>query len=154
MPRIHTYGAADPTPRTHADIAASTPLKEIVEIAGGSLPYALDQDEPLDAAKTVGELFGDGNAHVIVHSCREVRVTITYGGASQSVQAKPGWRINKIRREAIKAFQIDGASAADLVLRLPESGEEIPQTDPIGGYAAEGTCSVTLDLAPHVRAQG
>ncbi|WP_433461805.1 hypothetical protein [Spirillospora sp. CA-128828] len=75
-------------------------------------------------------------------------------GASRNVQAKPGWRVGKVRREAIKAFQIDDASAADLVLRLPDSSEGLPPTDPIGGYTAEGTCSVALDLAPHVRAQG
>ncbi|WP_328855384.1 hypothetical protein OHB01_12620 [Microbispora hainanensis] len=154
MSRIHTYVAADVTPRTHTDIAPGTPLNEIVAVGSGSLAYGFDQDEALDVTKTVEELFGGGNVHVIVHSCREVRVTVTYGGSSRIVQAKPGWRVAKVRREAINAFQIDEASAAELVLRLPGSGEELPETDPIGGYAAEGTCSVALDLAPHVRAQG
>ncbi|MEO3810787.1 hypothetical protein ABGB17_17445 [Sphaerisporangium sp. B11E5] len=154
MPRIHTYVATDTTPRTYADIAPSTPLKELVNLGDSSLAYGLDQDEALDVTRTVEELFGSRNAHVIVHSCREVRVTVTYGGSSRNIQAKPGWRVAKVHREAIKAFQIDEASAADLILRLPGSTEELSETVPIGGYAAEGTCSVALDLAPHIRAQG
>lgn len=152
--RVHTYAAGSPRAVTHPEVTPDTPIGDLVEVAEGEQVYRLDDDVELDLKQTSAEAFGDGPGHVVVHHCHEVTVTVAYAGTEKQFTVRPSSRIKKVRAEAVDAFGLDKASSADLVLRLPDSTEELPTTSPIGAYVPKGTCAITLDLVHLTRPQG
>lgn len=152
--RIHTYSAGGRDAVTHPDTPPETALHAVVAVDGGEHVYQVGSEAEIDLDHAVGELFGSEPGHVLVHHCREIAVTVDYAGAAKLVTAHPATRVKAVLIEAIKAFGLDPAASADLVLRLPGLSDELVVTNPIGAYVPKGSCAVTLDLVHLVRPQG
>jgi hypothetical protein len=152
--RVHTYGAGDAEPHTHPDVPPETRLGDLAAIEAGEVAYRVGDGGEVEAHRTLAEIFGEGPGHVIVHHCREITVTVAYGGTERDLDVRPSTKIEDVRAEAIAAFGLDPATAADLVLRLPGSTEDLPSTRPIGIYVPKGSCVLTVDLVHAVRPQG
>src|SRR6266496_1658795 len=132
--RIHTYAAGSQSAVTHPEVAPDVRLRGLVIIEAGEAAYRIGDEAEVDVEVTVSEIFGEGPGHVIVHHCREIAVTISYAGADKVITVRPSARIEEIRTEAIKVLGQDPLSSADLVLRLPGSAEELPDTSPVGAF--------------------
>jgi hypothetical protein len=63
-------------------------------------------------------------------------------------------RRKHVRAKAIEALQLDAATSADLVLRLPGATTDLAASHPIGSYVPKGTCCLTVDLVHVLRPQG
>ncbi|MEU9891485.1 hypothetical protein [Sphaerisporangium sp. NPDC051011] len=154
MTRIHTYARGPQGMLTHTDIPGRTRLRDLLTLEPDEVVYRLDEDAELDIERTVEELFGQGAGQVIVHSCKKVKITVSYAGVQKVVEVKPSARIRRVLKKAVDAFEITDAEATDLVLHLPGSTDDLPVTNPVGMYIPRGTCSAALDLAHLVRSQG
>jgi hypothetical protein len=152
--RVHTYSAGVPGAVTHPDIAPETKLTELLAVNVDERVYRVGHGVEIDIKLTVEELFGVDPGHVLVHHCREITVIVAYVGTDQRIEVHPSTHVKKVREKAIAAFGLDQAASADLVLRLPGSGNELPPTSPIGAFSAQGSCALTLDLVHLVRPQG
>ena len=152
--RVHAYGPGTRTAVTRPDAAGETRLRELVIIEADEAVYQVGGHDEIDIQLTVAEIFGDGPGHVIVHSCREIIVTVDYTGKSVIVKAPPPERVGDIHAQAVRELRLDPAQSTDLVLRLPGTTEELPDDAPVGAYVPKGTCALTLDLVHAVRPQG
>ena len=152
--RIHIYSAGGQAAVTHPDVQPGTPLRELVALQDGNRLYVVGQDAEIAPGSTAGEIFGDQPGHLIAHHCHQIAITAVYSSRDELVKAHPSTLVRDVRTEAIKEFPLSPAEAADLVLRLPGSTEDLVATNPIGMYVPEGTCAVTVDLVHAIRPQG
>jgi hypothetical protein len=152
--KIHSYAAGAQAAVTHPSAAGETRLRELIVIEADEVAYRVGDNTEVDVELTVVEIFGDGPGHVVVHPCREIKVTVDYQGANTVVKARPSERLGEIRDQAVKELPLPPGQATDLVLRLPGSSEELPEHSPIGAYVPRGTCALTLDLVHAIRPQG
>ncbi len=152
--RIHSYTAGAQSAVTHPDAAPDTRMGELITIETGETAYRVGDGAEIDVQLTILEIFGTEPGHVIVHACREIAVTVSYAGTVKVLTARPWLPVSDVRAEAIAALELGPGSSADLVLRLPGSGDELTVTSPIGAYVPAGKCAVRLDLVHVVRPQG
>lgn len=152
--RLHTYTAGSGAAITQPDVDPQTPLREIIVVEADEAVFRVGDEVEIVLDVTVVELFGDEPGHVIRHHCKAVAVTVEYGGIAKEVKAHPATRVSEVRKEAVKAFELDPATSADLVLRVPGSTEDLVATAPIGAYVPKGSCALTVDLVHVVRPQG
>ncbi|WP_322769326.1 hypothetical protein [Frankia sp. Cr1] len=152
--RVHLYAAGERDAVTHPDIPPTTHLAELVTVGADERAYRVGDDAELDIALTIEDLFGAEPAHVLVHPCRVITVTVSHTGTERKIEALPSTRVSRVREEAIRAFRLGRAESADLTLRLPGSPEDLPTSSPIGAFVPKGKCGLILDLVPIVRPQG
>jgi hypothetical protein len=163
--RVHLYTAGSIEART----LTATPearLRDLVELADGEQGFVVDDGhdeedesdgddgEGADPDATVAALFGTGSGHLVTHTCRRVAITVAYAGGEQIVKVPPSARLRQVRRRAIAAFGIAAADAADLVLRLPGSDQDLDLTLPAGAIVPQRSCEAAVDLVHTVRPQG
>ncbi|MFI9833743.1 hypothetical protein ACIHIX_39350 [Streptomyces sp. NPDC051913] len=151
--RVHTYKGGQGGAETR-EVEATARLADVVMIEADAKAYRVGDETELDAQLTVAELFGEQPGHVVVHKCHRIEVTVAYAGTEKVVQAHPATRVRQVRKEAVEAFGIPSADAADLVLRLPGTTTDLRLTDPVGSIVPAGSCAVALDLVHAGRSQG
>jgi hypothetical protein len=152
--RVHAYSAGTRTAVTHPDAAGETRLRELVIIEADEVAWQVGGDIEIDVELTIAEIFGHGSGGVIVHGCREITITVDYAGKGVVIKARPSECVGEVRAQAIEELRLDSGQAADLVLRLAGTTEELPEGSPVGAYVPKGTCALTLDLVHAIRPQG
>ncbi len=151
--RLHIHSPGTPAPLTHPDAAADSRLRELVVVEADEHVYRVGTAEEIDIELTLVEIFETSDhGHVIKHPCHEIKVTADYAGHEAQVTARPGELVKKLRADVIKKLEIDTATAADLVLRLPGQETDLVATIPVGAYAT--ACSLVVNLIHLVRPQG
>lgn len=151
--RVHTYKGSQGEAETW-EVEPQARLSDVVSVEADEKAYRVGDEVELDVELTVVELFGEQPGHVIVHRCHRIEVTIAYAGAEKVVRAHPATRVRQVRKEAVEAFGIPSADAADLVLRLPGTTTDLRLADPVGSIVPAGSCAVALDLVHAGRSQG
>src|SRR5437764_15085596 len=152
--RVHTYAAGSPAAVTNPDVDPKTKLITLVSIEADEHVFRVGDDVEIGIELTIGELFGTSPGHVLVHHCRQVTVTVSYVGTVKTIEVHPSAHVKKVREKAIAAFGLNPATAADLVLRVPGTNDDLPPNSPIGAFVPKGSCAVQLDLVHLVRPQG
>ena len=153
--RIHVFTAGKEAAVTHADADPQQTLRALIGVEIDELVYRVgDEIVELDVDVTLVELFGDESGHVIRHHCKEVPITADYTGQQRTVEVHVSTPVRTVLNQVLKAFELAGSAAADLVLRLPGSSTDLPLGAPIGAFIPTGTCSLTVDLVHLVRPQG
>jgi len=152
--RIHVYEAGGQSAVTHPDADGQQTLRGFIGIEVDERVYRVGDEVELDVDVTLIELFGDAPGHVIRHHCREVSVTAAYAGQERTVKAHVTAPVREVLDEILKAFELQGAAAADLVLRLPDSSTDLALGAPIGAFVSKGVCDLVVDLVHLVRPQG
>jgi hypothetical protein len=152
--RVHTYAPGTQAAVTHPDVAPDAKLADLITVELDEQVYRVGDDVEIDINLTVVEIFGNDPGHVVVHHCREITIVVSYVGTDRTIEVHPSAHVKQVREKAVAAFGLDPGAAADLVLRLPNSTEELPPTSPIGAFVPKGTCALSLDLVHLVRPQG
>lgn len=152
--RIHTYAPGAGGAVTHVDVAPDVVLRELLVVGTNEYVYRVGDEVEIDVERTVVDIIDEEVVHVITHPCRSITVIVSYAGDDKDITVHPAAHVKRVRAKAIETFEIDPASAADLVLRLPGSNDDLPLQHPIGTYVPKGTCGLTVDLVHAVRAQG
>lgn len=152
--RVHVYKQGSSNALTHADVAPTKRLDEIVELNIDERVYRVGSMEELALEATFFEIFGDESGHVIVHGCKQITISVSYAGAQVELEEHPSTQVAEVFTKAIRSLGIDSGSSVDLTLRQPGSSEDLDAVKPIGTYVPKGTCSLILDLVHIVRPQG
>jgi ribosomal protein L32 len=143
---------------THIDEAdANVSLSELIVVVEGDFVFVDDKGEPVDIALTLIEIAVAADTHhhhIHHHSCKAIKVDITYNGRPVSMSVTPNLRVEDVLLQAIADFGIDPVSAADLVLRLPGTDQDISGSTFIGELVPRGDCTLKLNLLPGSREHG
>ena len=107
--------------------------------------YLEDQDDDLDKGITITEASIKHGDHIFVGRCKKVSVSILYAGRTFSTSVSPATSIKKLRKLALKHFEIDDLSGADLLLWFNK--EPLDNRQLIGSLTDYPSCGVSLVLA-------
>jgi len=107
--------------------------------------YLEDQDDDLDKGISISDANIKNGDHIFVGRCKKVSVNILYAGKSFSTSVSPATSIKKLRKLALKHFEIDDISGADLLLWINK--EPLDNRQLIGSLTDYPSCGVSLVLA-------
>jgi hypothetical protein len=107
--------------------------------------YIEDQDDDLDKGISIKEANIKHGDHIFVGRCKKVSVNILYAGKSFSTSVSPATSIKKLKKLALKHFEIDDISGADLLLWINK--EPLDNRQLIGSLTDYPSCGVSLVLA-------
>jgi len=127
-------------------------IRDIITVAD-DLIFLDDDDEPIDVNLTLAQAIGGRGRHhhhydIHRHPCRWINAYISYGDATQTLQAAPSSRIATVRLRALDLFGIEPDTAASLVLRIPATEADLPEGDYLSNQAGPKPCRIDLTLVP------
>ncbi|WP_146763231.1 hypothetical protein [Micromonospora noduli] len=151
--RIHMFTTGDAVAQTR-EVEPDVRLGDLLVLEEDEKAFAVDDEVELDVTATVEAALAGRPGHLATSACRQIAVTVGYGGADKVVKVHPAIRLRQVRKRAIAAFGISQAAAADLVLRLPGETEDLDLNAPVTTIVPGRTCSAMVDLVHTVRPQG
>jgi hypothetical protein len=127
-------------------------IRDIITVAD-DLIFLDDDDEPIDVNLTLAQVIGERGRHhhhydIHRHPCRWINAYISYGDGTQTLQAAPSSRIATVRLRALDLFGIDPDTATNLVLRIPATDADLPESEYLSNQAGPKPCRIDLTLVP------
>jgi len=127
-------------------------IRDIITVAD-DLIFLDDDDEPIDVNLTLAQVIGGRGRHhhhydIHRHPCRWINAYISYGDGTQTLQAAPSSRIATVRLRALDLFGIDPDTATNLVLRIPATDADLPESEYLSNQAGPKPCRIDLTLVP------
>ena len=140
--KIETFEVADDNAR----------IRDIIAI-GVDLVFIDDDEEPVDVELTLAQaITGRGRHHdhhdIHRYPCRWIDAHVSYGDASQTLQAPPSSRIATVRLRALDLFGLNPNTAETLVLRIPAADTDLPESDYLSDLVGPKPCRIDLSLLP------
>jgi hypothetical protein len=136
------------------DINATTIRAEPMDEAGLGGPGARlgGVEDPLGSTDTVD--IPEVKAHIGIHRCRRVRVTINFVGEHKERRFVPSATIQAVRRWAIGAhgFNLSAEEQPEHEVGVCSTGVIADRDERVGALATR--CALCLDLAPTNRFRG
>jgi len=141
------------------DISPETTASALLGPTGEHFVFLDNVEEPIDIDVVLVEIITVRGGqplhhHVHRHPCAKIIVRVNYGGDPRDVHAAPNATVGTVLTRALRVYGIDSATGADLVLRLPGSATDLPQTAHIGDVHRGSGCSLELNLLPAHREAG
>lgn len=152
--RVHSFSGGSGFVITHPEAPPDQPIAELLDMKDNECAYVVGSDIALDPKVTLAEVFPGGIGHLLTHRCREVKLTAGYAGHTAHLDVHVATLVSVVLKQAAHDLKIDPATAADLVIRVHGSTEDMVLTNPIGAYLDKGDCQLTVDLVHVVRPQG
>jgi len=158
---VHTHDGVDPKlVKAGEDATVKQLIDKIVaaaELKGDPdeelLLFLEDVDEPLEHHRKVCECEIRHHHHVHCHRCHSIKVSVFYNG-DKHASFPPSAKVERVLEWAIKAFKLTPAEAAEKILTLKGSDDELPLEAHIGSFAKPHECSVSLCLTAPVEVNG
>lgn len=113
-----------------------------------------DEGNDLPQAMSLKQAGVRDRSRVHVHRCHKVKVTVNFNGETKSDDLPPSTRVEKLKKWAVKEFDIDKVEATEHALQLCGTADRPDEDTHIGTLTPNGTCSVCFDLVPKVRVEG
>jgi len=113
-----------------------------------------DADEPHAPHTTVADTKLRHHGHIHCHPCHRIEVTVNFNGPPKSRKFAPSARVARVRRWALKAYDLTGPAASDFMLQICQSDQRPRLTQHLSELVKSGTCSICFDLVKEVTPQG
>ncbi|MEY2474056.1 MAG: hypothetical protein QOK28_3385 [Actinomycetota bacterium] len=152
--RLHRFSAGTGSVITHPEAPPDQPIGQLLDIEDGESAYVVGSDIALDINLTLAQLFPGDVGHLVTHRCRDAKITAVYAGHRARLDVHVATLVSGVLDQAVHDLKIDAATAADLVIRLHGSTEDMVLTNPIGAYLDKRNCQLAVDLVHVVRPQG
>lgn len=118
------------------------------------LVWLEEAEEPLSLQTNLVEAKVKNHSRVQVHTCRHIDVMVMYNGQTQSRSFPPSTTVGKVKKWAVREFNLSEADATDHVLQLSGTTTQPTEDIHIGALAQASECSLGFDLLPKSRIQG
>jgi hypothetical protein len=127
-------------------------IQDIIAVRD-DLIFLDDDDEPIDVKLTLAQaISGRGRHHehhdIHQHPCRWITAHISYGDATETLQAAPSSRVESVRRRALDKFGLTTEIATTLVLRVSDTGTYLRHGDYLSDLIGREPCRLDLNLIP------
>ena len=136
------------TPSADEHLFISAANDDAAEVGGEE-----DADEPVSHHTKAADAGLQHHGHVHCHPCRRIEVTVNLDKA-KSRKFAPSARIARVRRWALRAFELSGPAASDFVLQICQSDQRPRLNQHLAELVKQGTCSICFDLVKEVTPQG
>jgi len=93
-------------------------------------------------------------AHVHIHRCRHIEVTVNFNGKNISKTFPPSATIGRVKKWATKEFGMSEKDASEHVLQISGTRNSLDVDIHIGTLVKHPACHVSFDLVPKVRVEG
>lgn len=113
-----------------------------------------DSLEPVSASATLAAAGIRHHSHLHCHRCHRIEVSVNFQGETKTRKFAPNARIARVRRWALRAFQLTGPAASDFILQLCGSDQGTRPNQDLAELVTPGTCSICFDLTKEVTPQG
>jgi hypothetical protein len=158
---VHTHEGVEPKLVQAGEDATVKQLIDEITVAAGLkggpdeklLLFIEDVEEPLEHDRKVCECEIRHRHHVHCHPCRSIKVDVFYNGDKHAT-FPPSAKVARVLEWAVKAFKLTPAEAADKILTLKSSEDELPLDAHIGSFAKPHECAVNLCLTAPVEVNG
>jgi hypothetical protein len=135
------------------DIDGAATLARLTDEAGpsDSTARSADGDDPPETTDTPVGVTGATAAHVHLHPCRRVLVTVNCSGRQKQRRFIPTATIQAVRRWAVGShgFNLPASEQPDHEVGVCDTGVVAERTQRVGALATR--CALCLDLAPKER---
>ncbi|MGE3467240.1 MAG: hypothetical protein AB7J13_09930 [Pyrinomonadaceae bacterium] len=137
------------------ELAAEVGGNFAAAISSGQMVVTLeDEGNELPLASTLEHAGVRDRSRVHAHRCRKVNVTVNFNGEAKSDDMPPSTRVEKVKKWAIKEFDIDRIEATEHALQMCGTADRPDEDLHIGTLTTTGSCSVCFDLVPKIRVEG
>jgi hypothetical protein len=144
MKKLELFDIGSTKP-TVSEVDGDRRLVDLVEISETDVLVLVDDTDDqvelleLDVTKTITELSQGNSILSLLRNPRaKVTVNVTYLGDTVPIHVHAATRLRRVRKLAIEALCLDAERAADTVLRLEDSEDDLPLKRPIGAYINQG----------------
>lgn len=136
--------------------AALTLLPAGTDPTGLSLSIEDDDVDDDEAAskRRLKDLNPDRGVRVHLHRCKQVAVTVRFGGRSEEHPFRPATTIGRIRQWAGRRFGLKAGDIAEHVLQIAGSNEQPDMDTHVGTLVQHPRCAIVFDLVPAHRING
>lgn len=136
--------------------AALTLLPAGTDPTGLSLSIEDDDVDDDEAAskRPLKDLNPDRGVRVHLHRCKQVAVTVRFGGRSEEHPFRPATTIGRIRQWAGRRFGLKAGDIAEHVLQIAGSNEQPDMDTHVGTLVQHPRCAIVFDLVPAHRING
>ncbi|MGO8714491.1 MAG: hypothetical protein ACLPP9_09655 [Smithella sp.] len=93
-------------------------------------------------------------AHVHIHRCRHIEVTVNFNGKNISKIFPPSATVGRVKKWATKEFGMSEKDASEHVLQISGTRNSLDEDIHIGTLVKHPACHVSFDLVPKVRIEG
>lgn len=143
---------------TVADLkrAALTLLPASTDPAGLSLSIEDDDADDNEAAskRCLKDLNPDRGVRAHLHRCKQLAVTVRFGGRTEEHPFRPATTIGRIRQWAGRRFGLKAGDVAEHVLQIAGSNEQPDIDTHVGTLVRHPRCAIVFDLVPAHRING
>lgn len=149
---IHTSGKRNQEFQTEPSATIDQIVKEFLKHSGIAYDdswkvYLQGESEPLNPAAGAGKQKVKENDHLHLTRCKKIAVTVTYNGRQFERDYPAAQTFEKVRKEAIKHFEIPDQDAARLELFKDQDAQDaINLDDHVGMYGEFPTCGYMIYL--------
>jgi hypothetical protein len=164
---VHIYGDIIQAPSIPLTVSLGDALRmagielteELVVLAGRTefrpdAEAADDDDAVVSLDITVSEIARNtGHAHVVVHRCRRVEVSVNYQSRTIERRFSPARTVGDVRSWAMRKLKLDDAATDKLVLEVCDSDRR-PRPEVRIATIVGTLCGLCLDLVPEKIVEG
>ena len=113
----------------------------------------VDYDEAV-SKRRLKDLNPDRGVRVHLHRCKQVAVTVRFGGRTEEHPFRPATTIGRIRQWAGRRFGLKAGDIAEHVLQIAGSNEQPDMDTHVGTLVQHPRCAIVFDLVPAHRING
>jgi len=121
----------------------------------GILIFLEDSEEPLDEALFLRDHVGPHGVKVHIHSCRQIKVSVTFNGDTVHHKFTPATTVARVKHWAAeKKFGMSPAEASEHVLQIVGTHDRPAPGTHLGALQHCKECRIAFDLVPDERVNG
>jgi hypothetical protein len=119
------------------------------------LLFLEDADDPIDELLVVCDHVGSGGIKAHIHTCRRVKVEVTFNGRTVHHTFGPGTTVARVKSWAAEGeFKMTPAEAGEHVLQITGTHDRPAPGTHLGSLVACPHCQIAFNLVPDQRVNG
>ena len=113
-----------------------------------------DMEEILELDDLLENVGIHHRAHVHIHRCQHIEVTVNFNGKKVSKTFPPSATVGRVKKWATKDFGMSEKDASEHVLQISGTRNSLDEDIHIGTLVTHPACHISFDLVPKVRIEG
>ena len=119
-----------------------------------SLVFIEEGEDELNLNESLKESGIRHRSHIHIHRCRKIKVLVNFNGQQESREFPPSATVGRVKKWAVKVFNMSDVDATEHVLQITGSDERPDEDIHIGTLVTCPNDQLSFDLVPKIRVEG